>query len=771
MPRYDLTRLSPQDFEELTRDLLQAEWNVALEAFKSGRDKGIDLRYSPADGGKTIIQCKHFAGSGYTKLLSHLRKTELPKVRTLNPDRYVIVTSVGLSAENKGAIVEVMHPFVLNADDVKGRGDIEGLLSRHSEVERANFKLWLTSTEVMTRVLHNAEQCHTDFEVDRVLQKLPIFVQSAAYPRAQEILSRSRVLVVSGVPGIGKTTLAEMLLYAHLEQGYEPVVIEADIKEGRKFFRKDHKQIFYFDDFLGQTFLRERRESGGVNRDAALIDFVEMVKRTEASRFILTTREHLLRSAVEDFERLRHSALLDHKCVLELSDYSTRQRARILYNHMFFGDLPRAYKEQVLRDDFFLKVVKHEHFNPRVIEWMSGSQRLRNVPSAAYQEHVEGLLADPRAIWSDAFNHQLSHGARSLLLALYTLGDWCELTELEPAWAALHENRARKYNFTTDPRDFMLSLKELDNAFVTYSTGHASFLNPSVQEFVGAEVSAYAAHVLDVVNAAIRFKQIARICEMGGKGRKEFVHRTLLTNEEMLIANMQRLLHTEHLSWRRENGQLRGTVVDLSLESRLTHVAKVAEMLESQRVLELCAREIEALTAKYATTIDYSYAASLVLSLDDLRWVQSNGGQKLQRDLLTATLADLSGVHSQNLGSLLDCEEKARCWTPTDSALLRSAIAEYREDGIDAEIHGCDDEDQLQGLRDDLESLAERLKVSFKTKIESIDEKLAELPEKPRPTAGSGFASRPNGVDPIEDDDDDSDDALRTLFGTLLEPE
>jgi hypothetical protein len=44
MPRYDLKQLSSRDFEELARDLLQAEWNVSLEAFKAGRDKGIDLR-------------------------------------------------------------------------------------------------------------------------------------------------------------------------------------------------------------------------------------------------------------------------------------------------------------------------------------------------------------------------------------------------------------------------------------------------------------------------------------------------------------------------------------------------------------------------------------------------------------------------------------------------------------------------------------------------------------------------------------------------------
>jgi hypothetical protein len=44
MPKYDFTSLSSQDFEELTRDLLQEEWKVWLEAFKTGRDGGIDLR-------------------------------------------------------------------------------------------------------------------------------------------------------------------------------------------------------------------------------------------------------------------------------------------------------------------------------------------------------------------------------------------------------------------------------------------------------------------------------------------------------------------------------------------------------------------------------------------------------------------------------------------------------------------------------------------------------------------------------------------------------
>lgn len=147
-----------------------------------------------------------------------------------------------------------MSPFILNASDVLGADDIDSLLARYPDIERSNFKLWLTSTSVIARILHNAEICQAKFEVDRIRKKLPVFVQNTAYPRANQILSDHQVVIISGVPGIGKTTLAEMLLYAHLDDGYEPVVIQRDISEGKKLFREDSKQIFYYDDFLGQTF-------------------------------------------------------------------------------------------------------------------------------------------------------------------------------------------------------------------------------------------------------------------------------------------------------------------------------------------------------------------------------------------------------------------------------------------------------------------------------------------------------------------------------------
>jgi hypothetical protein len=54
-----------------------------------------------------------------------------------------------------------------------------------------------------------------------------------------------------------------------------------------------------------------------------------MVRQSEYSRFVLTTREHILRNALQLSEKLAQSPVLEHRCILELRDYTVGQRARI----------------------------------------------------------------------------------------------------------------------------------------------------------------------------------------------------------------------------------------------------------------------------------------------------------------------------------------------------------------------------------------------------------------------------------------------------------
>jgi ATP-dependent exoDNAse (exonuclease V) alpha subunit len=239
---YDFSQLSSLDFEELCCDLLQQQEGIRYELFKPGKDQGIDARYL---NGKacTIVQCKHYLKSGFNKLLNVLSGEELKKIQKLSPSRYVVMTSVPLSASNKKEIQDALSPYVQSQSDILGQEDLNNLLGLHPQVEEKHFKLLLTSTNVLNRIFHNAIITQSEQLVERIRRKIPIYVQNESFKKAVDILGEYHFVIISGEPGVGKTTLAEMLLLKYVEKGFRPFEVR-DVKEAYDIYRPD--QNFFF---------------------------------------------------------------------------------------------------------------------------------------------------------------------------------------------------------------------------------------------------------------------------------------------------------------------------------------------------------------------------------------------------------------------------------------------------------------------------------------------------------------------------------------------
>ena len=246
MINYDFKILQPIEFECLSRDLIQARDEVFIESFTEGKDGGIDFRYALSKDKLSVIQVKRY--SSYQSLLSVLKK-EVIKVKKLSPNRYYICTSVGLTPANKLEIQSIFGEDILNTKDILGKDDLNNLLGLYPHIENQYYKLWLSSTNVLERIMQKKIRNWAQFEMDKIKNDIHQYVENESIKEAMEILNQYKYVIISGIPGIGKTTLARMIVYRLLANDVDEFVfIPADIDDAMEMFEEDRKQVFFFDD-------------------------------------------------------------------------------------------------------------------------------------------------------------------------------------------------------------------------------------------------------------------------------------------------------------------------------------------------------------------------------------------------------------------------------------------------------------------------------------------------------------------------------------------
>lgn len=722
MPEYDFHQLSPHDLEVLTRDLLQAHWGADIESFKAGRDGGIDLRYAVGPS-KTIIQVKHYLRTGLRGLMRDL-ELEAVKVQRLAPSRYVLVTSVPLSPANKDAIAGVIGTEYLKPSDIVGAEDLNNLISQHSDVEGRHYKLWLASRGVLDRVIHNAALTRSEFKARQVYEQARRYVASDSYPKALQMLVDQRVVIIAGPPGVGKTTLADLLLYAHLEQGYQAVLIQRDVEEGEKLFQPGLRQIFYFDDFMGATFAGDRVNG---SNDRALLNFISMVRATPDARLVLTTREHVFAQALGRSERLRHAGLNDLRVMLNMPSYTTMQRARILYNHLYFSDLPDAYRDELLRGEFYMRIVKHEKFNPRLIEWLSSYRRLKQVPVERYRGFVENLLRDPSEIWHHAYEQEISEAGRSVLLAMRTLGGKCGGRVLEGAFGPLHAHRAARYTFSTRPDDLRTGIREVVNSFIK-PWGQEGFevIDPSVLDLLNAVARGAPDNAVDMIEGAADFGQIQEIWSLAKADQGGNILAALKRESHRIAPSIARLArHRRRVAMEGGGFAYYGPPFD----QRLAIIVQMAQRLGEPAIAALIAPAYLRLIEEWGTERpQINDTIELIRAMDAAVSLPTDSVTPMRNAVLDAVLEEVrTGCRSDELRELLSVVD-TRDAGP-EMAIAKESFAKYQRQYFSDELSECRSREQYSGLIEDLELFRDELGVDVDAMIQRVEEANAEFEE------------------------------------------
>jgi hypothetical protein len=585
MAEYDFQTLSSFDFQVLSRDLLQKKLNIFLESFGLGRDGGVDYRLRNSDG-TIVVQCKHY--SDYTQLFGVLKRDEVKKVQKLGPSRYILVVSTSLMPARKDQISELFRPYCHGPSDIFGREDLNNLLGLFPEIERKNVKLWLTSTAVLEKFINSAVWGDSELTLQRLRRRACRYVPNPSLDRARKILDRHHYGIIAGIPGIGKTTLAEILLIEHVDKhDYQAVRIANDLSEIKGVKNPSRRQIFYFDDFLGKTALDKLQK----NEDQRLIEFIEEVKINDNWRFILTTREYILNAAKTRYESFAQPMVDLTPCIIEMGDYTEPIRAKILYNHIYFSDLPDDYKRELLEDRRYVKIVGHQNYNPRIVEHMTLAKNVKGISPTSYFEFFLENLANPVRIWDHAFKNQISEAGRHLLLVMGTLGSEVRYCDLETAFQSFYSFRQKKLGFSTTSRDFENAVRELDGNFIKTSLiaqdRIVTLHNPSLSDFLESYFAGNPADLYDLCQSAYFFDQYVELWR-GRRGKRYAAFDG--SGGGMFLRNLVSGLEKPTCAFVRFKGSsgdyLGVRIRNVSYERRAAFLLEVAELVATEEARE-----------------------------------------------------------------------------------------------------------------------------------------------------------------------------------------
>lgn len=484
MTDYDFKTLNDKEFEIFCADILGVATGRRLERFKPGKDAGVDGRFFASSKKEVIMQCKHRPDTTCTQLIKDLVRDEFPKISKLSPDRYLLAVSSPLSRLNKKAIFEALQPYVRDSSDIFGKEDLNDILSRHTEIERRHYKLWIKSTNVLQLLLNNAILGRSDFSLEEIILKAPLYVITAGHQAALQRLEELGAVIITGEPGIGKTTLAEHLCLHYVAKNYRYIKISDDLKEAEDVFRKDEKQIFYFDDFLGRNYLEALKGDESTH----VVQFFRRVtaNREKFKRFVLTSRSTILNQGKLLNDTIDHANLSRNEYELNIRSLSELEKAQILYNHIWHSGLPSDFIEQLYVDKRYRQIIEHKNFNPRLISYITDPTRL-NFSANEYWENVTSSMNNPANVWENPFVSQQDDFGRAVVLLVVLNGRAIEESALCDAYnrfVALPDNQNLhgRREFQSNLRALTGSL--LNRRLLTTTRAVINLFNPSIGDFV-----------------------------------------------------------------------------------------------------------------------------------------------------------------------------------------------------------------------------------------------------------------------------------------------
>jgi len=487
---------------------------IELRRFAAGRDGGIDLTDNLFKK-NIIVQVKHYTNTDISGLISSLKK-EIPKVDELKPNQYYICCSKELSAAKVADIYAMFSDYMESGANIITLIEIDDFLARPENIDivRKHYKLWISSTNILQDIYSNDIFIDCEVLLSNIHLDERFFVQTVAYDRALECLLKKKTLFITGDPGVGKTITSKMLVLYYATNGYRVryTTDGADLSALKRSLSqsKEVKEIILLDDCFGQAYFNMKETQGN-----ELLSLIKHVNLSKNKCLILNSRVTIYREAqTRTPELVRSFDNKEYKVhIIDMSAMSNIEKAKILYNHLYFNNIKDEYFESIKQNKNYRKIVDHPNYNPRIIEFVSNPYRYSDVPSSRYFDFVLGHLNHPSKVWDDEYERKLSKIDRILLTTLFSLTDTTAPLDLVKQCFNARIQSMSDVDITVN--QFQNSLLRLQQAFIRIvdekNKRTLSMINPSVNDYIASRINTNTVEKRDLIDTATSVMQYKKM--------------------------------------------------------------------------------------------------------------------------------------------------------------------------------------------------------------------------------------------------------------------
>ena len=529
---FNYMNIDPTEFEEICHEILEKITNQSFRVFGKGTDGGIDIQSDENE--KVIGQAKLYINSTQSTTVYSI-KSEFYRIKNKEIEQYYLFIGREMSPENIQKIYDEFKTYMKSKENIYTIKEIDELLHKEEfqDIVRNHVKLWLSSTNILELITNRNVFFDCDILLYDIKKELELFVRTDIYNVCKKILETKRNLLILGAPGIGKTTTSKILALYFAQKGYTVRYTDAyNLNELKSAISLDYdkKEFIFLDDCLGQSYLElhEKNEND-------LIRFIKYVYNNPNKMLLLNSRITVFKEATQRKVDLEKSVRNKDFYIQEINieNLSKLEKAKILYSHLQNKNVPEEYKNQIIKNRNYMKIIENPSYSPRIIDYMTDENRYSKIEPNEYVEEILRAFTKSEYVWEDEFKYRIDKQDRIFLYTLYSISSHI-VNENILKQAFL--KRMKIENVDTTMSVYEDTLKRLNESFIKIiminDSRYISVVNPSVNDFLRNKLNENLIEKEKMKDSIMVIEQCNRIIE--NKIDKEMFIKEKLRNGEFL---------------------------------------------------------------------------------------------------------------------------------------------------------------------------------------------------------------------------------------------